>query len=97
MHNSVDSPVDQAVFGLEASYPEGARGIMPPTTAICSRESAQLGVFSCGITLTAPFCAWNTEYVRQVATTPDEKEVLKSSTTDIAVLEVVIRTSNNSL
>lgn len=89
MHNSVDSPVDQTVFGLEASYPEGARGIMPPTTAICSREASQLGVFSCRVTLTAPFCARNTEYVRQVATTP-EKKVLKSSTTDTALDFVVM-------
>lgn len=79
MHDSVDSPVHQAVFGLEASYPEGTRGVMPPTAAISSGKASQLGVFSCRIAFAAPFCARYAEYIRQVAATP-EKEFLKSST-----------------
>lgn len=46
MHDGVDSPIDQAVFGLEAGYPERARGVMPPATAIRPGEAAQLGVLS---------------------------------------------------
>lgn len=45
MHDGVDSPVDQSVFGLEAGYPEGTRGVVPATATIRFGKAAQLGVF----------------------------------------------------
>lgn len=47
MHNGVDPPIQQAIFGLEARYPKGARSVMPPTTTVRSGKTSQLGVFSC--------------------------------------------------
>lgn len=69
MHDGVDPPVDQAVFGLEAGYPERAGGVVSPTAAIRSGEATQLGVLARRVALAAPFRARNTEYIRNVATT----------------------------
>lgn len=78
MHNGVDSPVEEAVFGLEPGDPEWTGGVVLATAAIRSVEAVQVGVFPGRVALPAPFCAGNAENIGKVALVPGGKRSRRS-------------------
>lgn len=69
MHNGVDSPVEEAVFGLEAGYPEWTRRVVLATATICPGEATQVRVLARRVPFAAPFRTRNAEDVAEVAST----------------------------
>lgn len=72
MHDGVDPPVEEAVLGLEARYPEGAGGIVSAAAAVRPGEAPQLRVLPRRVALAAPLGARYPEDVRNVAATSVE-------------------------
>lgn len=70
MHDRVDSPIEEAVLGLESADPEGTRQIMSSAALIRLGETSKTGVFISRKTLTAPFSARDSQKIINVPFVP---------------------------
>lgn len=59
MHDGIDSPIEQPVFGGESRYPEGTRRIVLPAAAVRLGEATQVGILARRIPFTTPLGARN--------------------------------------
>lgn len=67
MHDGVNPPIEELVFGLEAPDPEGARRVVHPAASIRLRETTQMGVPFRRKSLSAPLGPRHLENLGQVA------------------------------
>lgn len=76
MHNSIDTPVHESVFGLEAGDPEGASGVVPPAALIRRGEPPNLGVLLGAPPLATPLGAGHPEDIPDVPPTPGNTQAI---------------------
>lgn len=70
MHERVDPPVEEAVFGLETANPKRTGEVVPPAAPIRPGEAAQTRILVGGVALSTPLRPGDAEDVGKVALVP---------------------------